>query len=330
MPRASRSRSILAEPEFDLIEPRRVGRREMQMHLRMRDRETCAPRGSCAWRGCRGSHESRARAVGWRRCRPETRQRPRSCAVARSAPSTSPVCVFERGKQRQGAVAVVFEAMSLGAPRRQRQHWVEPIEGLNRRLFVDGEDRRMLRRIQIQPDHVGRFGLEVADRPTACSARSDAASARPASTPSAHGCGESSAAGRVCGSSSAYCHRSAAAASSRECAPRARREHRRLSGPGAAIAAVQPVGHEPPPPAIDVVPVAPERRPRSSSTTRRRPTSESPSPVGILGSNDPARRASLQFRPFILVNVSAMRRSVPVPELVSTSTECASAPRRIL
>ena len=37
----------------------------------------------------------------------------------------------ERGEQTQGAIAFVFEAVALGAPRRQRQHAVLAIERLN-------------------------------------------------------------------------------------------------------------------------------------------------------------------------------------------------------
>ena len=63
--------------------------------------------------------------------------------------------------QRQRAVAVVLEAMALGAPRRQRQHRILAVQRLDRGLLVDAEHRRVLRRVQVQPDHVGRLGLEV-------------------------------------------------------------------------------------------------------------------------------------------------------------------------
>ena len=68
---------------------------------------------------------------------------------------------IERGVERQRAVAEVFKAVTFGAAGRQRQHRVEPVERLNRRLFVDGKDDRVLRRIQIQPDHVRRLLLEI-------------------------------------------------------------------------------------------------------------------------------------------------------------------------
>jgi len=56
---------------------------------------------------------------------------------------------------------VVFEPKALDVSRRKRQNRIEPIQRLNRRLFIDTEDCGMLRRIQIQSDDVSRFGFEV-------------------------------------------------------------------------------------------------------------------------------------------------------------------------
>src|SRR6218665_1197750 len=57
-------------------------------------------------------------------------------------PSTSPVGVF-------------------GAPWRQRQHPVLAIECLDGGLLIDAEHHGVRRRIEVQPDHIGRLGLEV-------------------------------------------------------------------------------------------------------------------------------------------------------------------------
>jgi hypothetical protein len=51
--------------------------------------------------------------------------------------------------------------VSLGPTGRQRQHGVEAIERLNRRFFIDGEHGRMIRRIDVQPNDVGRLRLEI-------------------------------------------------------------------------------------------------------------------------------------------------------------------------
>ena len=67
----------------------------------------------------------------------------------------------QRGIQGQRSVAVVLESMALGAPRGKRQNRIQPIQRLNGRLFIHAEHGRVLRRIQIQADDIGGFGLEV-------------------------------------------------------------------------------------------------------------------------------------------------------------------------
>ena len=63
--------------------------------------------------------------------------------------------------ERQGAVAVVLKAMAFGAARGERQDRVLAIQGLNVRLLIDAEHRRVRRRVQIQPNDVGRLLLKV-------------------------------------------------------------------------------------------------------------------------------------------------------------------------
>src|SRR3974377_1997778 len=63
--------------------------------------------------------------------------------------------------ERQRAVAEVLEPVALGAAWRERKNGIEPIEGLDRCLLVHAEYRGMLRRIDVEPDHVGGLGLEV-------------------------------------------------------------------------------------------------------------------------------------------------------------------------
>lgn len=55
----------------------------------------------------------------------------------------------------------ILEAVTLRTPRRQWQHRVQTIQRLNRRLLIDAEHDRVLRRIQIQPDDIGGLGLKV-------------------------------------------------------------------------------------------------------------------------------------------------------------------------
>src|SRR5208283_3337954 len=67
----------------------------------------------------------------------------------------------ERGVERERAMPIVLEAVALGPPGAERQHRVEAIEGLNRGLLIDTEHRGVLRRIDVEPDHIGGLALEV-------------------------------------------------------------------------------------------------------------------------------------------------------------------------
>ena len=63
--------------------------------------------------------------------------------------------------QKKSTVTDVLNAMAVGPPGRQGPHRVVAIERLNRRLFVHADHGRVLRRVQIQADHIGRRGLNV-------------------------------------------------------------------------------------------------------------------------------------------------------------------------
>ncbi len=58
-------------------------------------------------------------------------------------------------------MSVVLETVSFRSSWRQRQHRVEPIHRLDRRLFIYAEYRRMLRRIHIQADNICRFAFKI-------------------------------------------------------------------------------------------------------------------------------------------------------------------------
>lgn len=57
---------------------------------------------------------------------------------------------IQRRIQRQRAVTVVFKPWRSARPGRKRQYRIEPVEHLNRRLFIHAEHCRVLRRIQVQ------------------------------------------------------------------------------------------------------------------------------------------------------------------------------------
>ena len=68
---------------------------------------------------------------------------------------------LERGVEGQRAVPDIFEAVPLRAARRQRQNRVAPIQRLNRRLLVHAKHGGMLRRVEIEPDDLGRLRFEI-------------------------------------------------------------------------------------------------------------------------------------------------------------------------
>ena len=66
---------------------------------------------------------------------------------------------FEGGKQRRGAVALVIVAVAgQRSAVRKLQISLCPLQRLDRGLFVDADDDRILGRRHVQPDHVGGLG----------------------------------------------------------------------------------------------------------------------------------------------------------------------------
>ena len=56
---------------------------------------------------------------------------------------------------------VVVALAGQGAPVRQLQITLRPLQGLDRRLFVDTENNRLGRWIDIEADHIGGFRYEL-------------------------------------------------------------------------------------------------------------------------------------------------------------------------
>ena len=56
---------------------------------------------------------------------------------------------------------VVLKAVMFGAAWRERQDGIETIQGLNGGLLIDTEHGRVLGRVQIEAEDVGRFGFEI-------------------------------------------------------------------------------------------------------------------------------------------------------------------------
>ena len=67
----------------------------------------------------------------------------------------------KRGVQGQRPMTEVLKPVSFDAPRRKRQHRILAVKCLDGGLLIHADHRRVLRRIQIQPDHLSGLGLEL-------------------------------------------------------------------------------------------------------------------------------------------------------------------------
>src|SRR6185295_19654089 len=63
----------------------------------------------------------------------------------------------EACKQRRGAVALVVVRAPLGLAKTHRQHRLRAVKRLNLALFIDADDQRLVRRIEIETDNVAYF-----------------------------------------------------------------------------------------------------------------------------------------------------------------------------
>ena len=148
------------KPEFDLIQPRRIGRRKVQPHLGIVEQETA--HGLSFVRGQiiedhvnlagsgRGRHHV-GQEFDERRTRVSGGRLPEHLTGAR----------VQGREERQRAMPEILEPVTFRAARLQRQDRIQPIQRLNRRFLVDGKHGGVLGRVEVQPDHVRRFRLEI-------------------------------------------------------------------------------------------------------------------------------------------------------------------------
>ena len=68
---------------------------------------------------------------------------------------------IERRIQGERSVSVILKAVTFGASWRERQDGIETIQGLNGGLLINAEHGRVLGRVQIEAEDVGRFGFEL-------------------------------------------------------------------------------------------------------------------------------------------------------------------------
>ena len=150
----------LGEPEFHLIQPGRVGRREMELDVRMRVQELAHLRGFVRREVV--ADDMDFFALGLARADIGEKSDELGAGVPRCGLTHDFAGLgVERRVQRQRSMAVVLKAMAFESAWRKQQNRIEPVERLDRSLLIDAEHGRMCRRIQIQPDYVGGLRLEI-------------------------------------------------------------------------------------------------------------------------------------------------------------------------
>jgi len=150
----------LGEPQFDLVEPRGVCRGEVHMNTRIVCQKRFHALGLVRREVVCDHVNLRIAGLIHDDVCQEGHELCRGVTGSGLAQYLAGLGVEGRG-QRKRAVAEVFETMTLRAAWRQRQHRILAVKRLNCGLLINTEDRSVLGRIQIQPNHVGGLGLGV-------------------------------------------------------------------------------------------------------------------------------------------------------------------------
>ena len=150
----------LGEPVFDLVEPGGVGRRVVEMDSGMSHKELLHPLGLVGREIVGNEMNLRAARLVGDHLGEEGNELLTGVPRGGFAHHLAAVRV-KRGGQRKSAVTVVFKPVALEPPRRQWQHRVEPVQGLDGGLFVDAKHRRMLGRFDVKPNNIGGLSLKV-------------------------------------------------------------------------------------------------------------------------------------------------------------------------
>src|SRR5215210_498874 len=149
----------LGEPELHLVEPGGIGGREVQVNLRMLLQESLDRLGFVGRKIVEDHLDLPSRGLSRDDIGKESHEFRTGVSGRRLAQDLSAGGV-QGGVEREGAMAKVFKAVPFRSPRREWEHRVEPVEGLNRGLLVDAENRRMRGGLEVKTNDGRRLGLE--------------------------------------------------------------------------------------------------------------------------------------------------------------------------
>jgi hypothetical protein len=150
----------LGEPDFNLVEPRRVGGCEMNAHLGMMGQEVVDELSLMRREIISNDVDLASQGLGSHHLGKKVDELSAGMTLSRLANDFS-ASGIKGSVQRKGAVAIILKAMSLGSARRKGQNRIEAVQSLDRTLFVYAKDGGVIRRIQIKADNVGGLLLEV-------------------------------------------------------------------------------------------------------------------------------------------------------------------------
>jgi hypothetical protein len=171
------------EPDFDLIEPGRIGGRVVQGEVGIGLEEFADAFGFMSREVIDDGVNGFARRLGGDQLAQKCDKLGAGVARSRFAKDLA-VLGFQRGVEREGAMAEVFETVTLCPTRGERQHRIEPVESLNGALFIHAENRGVDRGLEIEPDDSGDFGFEI--RVVACHVMTQAVRLESGASPNPH------------------------------------------------------------------------------------------------------------------------------------------------
>src|SRR5712692_2326406 len=145
-----------AQPDFHLIQPG-VGRREMELNLGVPGRPSFHCRGLMSREVVEDHMDGLASMLGHGFL--QKLEEGFAGVARRAATEDFPAMHLQGSKQRDGSVSHILDRVSFRAPRSERQGGLRTVQRLNRGLFVDAENRRIFRSVQIQTQNIFGLGL---------------------------------------------------------------------------------------------------------------------------------------------------------------------------
>ena len=148
------------EPDFDLIEPGARGRSVVHSHVAVLGQEGSDPLGFVSGKIVSDNMNLPALGLAGNQVGKERHEFSAGVTGCSLAHHASTEGVQSRIK-RECSMPEVFETVAFGPSRREGQDRIEPVQRLDRGLFVYTEDRSVGRRLEVQANDLGCFGLEI-------------------------------------------------------------------------------------------------------------------------------------------------------------------------